>query len=301
MIYYYTAFGLIIKSELKLPELNSIKPSEPDFQIRFGYVPNSLKTVRFKGILFETNSNEFLFRNDIVNIYICEGKDIWLHPNKNSSFHEIRLHVLGTGMGIILHQRGIHPLHGSSIVYQNHAYIFSGSSTSGKSSLAAAFAKKGYKILSDDISVITVNETGIFEVQPGIPHIKIWKDVQDVLNFPNVKKKVRPQLEKYYISHQIEFHDNPVPLEAVIVLNIKRSEGIEFSKVSGVEKFNSLRDNTFRIRIMDSSGHTESHFHTFSKLANSVELYKIKRASIPLNIKELADFIEQKIILADGN
>jgi len=299
--YYYQAFGLVIQSELVLPELNTIDQTDPNILIRIGPTPSKLERVSFRGALFESSPTEFLFSNDIVSIYIKDGKTIDIKPNSTASDQDIRLYILGTGMGVVLHQRGLLPLHGSSIAYNGRAYIFSGSSTSGKSSLAAAFALKGYKVLADDISVVKKDKNGIFMVHPGIPHIKIWHDVQSVLSFPDVTDRVRPQLEKYYLSHQIEFLTEPLPIEAICILSIKREKGFEYSKITGVDKFNSIRNNTFRIRILDSSGQTEAHFHTVSHLSKSIDLYRICRPSIPLNVIELADFIEQNIILANEN
>ena len=137
-------------------------------------------------------------------------------------------------------------------------------------------------------------------VQPGIPHIKIWHDVQSILKFPNVTKRVRPHLEKYFLSDQIEFYNKPVPLETICILNINHEIGFKFIKLSGVEKFNAIRSNTFRIRILDSVGKSESHFHTVALLANSIDVYKIYRPAIPLNIKELAEHVEQKIIFGNA-
>jgi hypothetical protein len=294
--HYYQVFGLVIQSELVLPELNTSDQTEPDINILIGPIPSKLEKVSFKGAIFESSPDEFLFSNDIVNLHIKNGKTIFFQPNNNASDQEIRLYILGTGMGVILHQRGLLPIHGSSIAHNGYAYIFSGISTSGKSTLAAAFALKGYKVLADDISVVKKDNNGIFMVHPGIPHIKIWNDVQSVLNFPEVTERVRPQLEKYFITHQIEFYNEPLPLAAICVLNIKRDKGFKYSKITGVNKFNSLRNNTFRIRILDSSGQTEAHFQTVSQLANSIDLYNIYRPSIPLNINELVDFIEQNIM-----
>jgi hypothetical protein len=296
---YYQVFGLVVQSELVLPELNTIDQAKPDIIIRIGPTPGKLEKVSFRGAIFESSPEEFLFSNDIVKLHIKDGKTICFQPNDTASDQEIRLYILGTGLGVILHQRGLLPIHGSSIAHNGRAYIFSGISTSGKSSLAAAFALKGYKVLADDISVVKKDKNGIFMVHPGIPHIKIWNDVQSVLNFPEVTERVRPQLEKYFLSHQIEFYNEPLPIAAICVLNIKRDKGFEYSKITGVDKFNSLRNNTFRIRILDSIGQTQAHFQTISQLANSIDLYSICRPSIPLNINELADFVEKNIVLAN--
>ena len=80
-------------------------------------------------------------------------------------------------MGALLHQRGLLAIHGSAVRNDKNTCIITGKSGVGKSSLAAGLLELGYTLVADDISVIGNLENGGFFVHPGIPSLKLWKDV----------------------------------------------------------------------------------------------------------------------------
>ena len=88
----------------------------------------------------------------------------------------MRLFLLGTSFGALLMQRGILPLHGSAMVVNGRGVVFTGMSGAGKSSLLAAFRKKGYPFLTDDVVAVTVDTAGTAWIHPSYPQQKLWRD-----------------------------------------------------------------------------------------------------------------------------
>ncbi|NJM24074.1 MAG: AAA family ATPase [Richelia sp. SM1_7_0] len=85
-------------------------------------------------------------------------------------------------LGTALRLQGKICLHSSVIAVDNRAIAIIGASCAGKSTTAAALAKRGYPILASDIAVLY--DCGAFKVQPGYPRLRLRKSA----NIGGVKK-----------------------------------------------------------------------------------------------------------------
>lgn len=294
--YHYSIFGLIIESEIELPGLIQLNIAPPDTWIRLGSVPEHLKEAQNKGILYESSNNDFLFRLDSIGRYrVQNGSEITIQADQNASPEEIQLFLLGSAMGGLLHQRGILPIHGSAISKDQDAYIIAGVSSSGKSSLAAAFSERGFTLLTDDVSVIHFKQ-GKPMVHPGTPYLKLWGDVLSNFNEVSELQRVRPKLEKFYKPVRTIPLTDPVALRNIIVLGVKNTPGFSIEKLSGAESFNQLWNNTYRMQYSENLDQGTVQFKNLAKLANSTKIFRVERPAHPLQLKEFADFIQQNII-----
>jgi energy-coupling factor transporter ATP-binding protein EcfA2 len=289
--YFYKVYGLCIGSELELPELAMVEDPEMNVTIEFGYVPEHLPVIRGSGVLFEAAPNDFLFKFEGIGRYrVQNGSQITIQPEREALAKEIRLVLLGSCIGALLHQRGMLALHGSAISDGYKTVILTGPSGVGKSTLAAGLNELGYSVIADDISVIGQNGHGHFIVESGIPHLKLWKDVLAHLNKRDDLSKVRPHLEKYRMPIPVVKVHSPV-VSTILVLNPSNSTDFSYSRIIGREKFHLLRNNTYRLQFIDRMNQTEVHFRNLSKLVNSIQMYDVNRPRDPLNILEFAKYI----------
>lgn len=286
--YTYKAFGLIFSSEFEIPEF--IKSNEePEIKIKLGIVPKQLKSISEKGIKYQVAKNEFLLEVDeIAKYYVKNGNEIIVESKRKNVDKEIRLFLLGSVLGALFLQRGLLPIHGSSVKINNQAFIFTGLSGVGKSSLAAFFAKKGYQILADDICVINKNH----DVEPGFPKMKIWKDIMDKLGIKdNSLNKIRPEIMKFHVSVQNNFYSKPVKLDKILILNTRNDAGFKCEEITGLQKFNIIKANTFRYKFIDGLGLQLKHFQLLNKLLPEIKVYRITRPQSPIMLEELTKFI----------
>ena len=292
--YHYKVYGLTIGSELELPELSPIQNTKVDVSIGFGNVPEHLPEVRGSGILFEAALNDFLFKFEGIGRYrVQDGNRILIQAEKEVLPSELRLVLLGSSIGALLHQRGMLAIHGSAITDGKQTAILSGQSGVGKSTLAAGLHELGYSVIADDISVIGQNGKHLI-VERGIPHLKLWKDVLVHLKKTDDFSKVRPQLEKYRIPVTL-LAEAPPSLSKMVILNVSNSKDFSYSEILGKDKFHLLRDNTYRLQFIDKMNQTEAHFRNLSRLVNSIQMFHANRPVDPLNILDFAKYISEII------
>ncbi len=292
----FGAFGLIIDSEIPLPELIPYGGGNaPDVRIRLGAIPTHLEEPSLTGVLFEVKGNQFLLRIVGVGAYLAEnGSNITIDPVPGCDAQEIRVFLFTSVFGALLHQRGCLPLHASSVVKEDQAFAFAGPSGVGKSTLAAALEQRGYHLIADDITVINLDRIEQPAVVPGYPRLKLWKDVINHLGFEHGEPtRLRQTMEKYSIPSQ-GFHDQPFPLKAVYCMEIGNNQGhASLQPIKGCDKLSSLTRNTYRVRFLKGMDIGNRHFTQANALARSVRMVSLWRTKDLTQLQGLLDLLEE--------
>jgi len=291
-LFKYKAFGLTIQSDIECPEL-IISSGTPNVIIQAGSVPESIEDPLFSGVRFQTKEQEFLLQVDnIARYYIQNGNKITIDIYQNADLSEVRLFLLGSAIGALIHQRGLLPFHGSSVKIGESAIILSGLSGAGKSTLAAAFQKKGYSLLSDDVSVISFSENEHPIVHPGYPQMKLWPDsILKLGGDPAHYSKTRKQLEKHSIPITDSFWDKPLPLSKIFIITSSNLGELKVEQIKGVEKFSLLKTHTYRFNFVAGKEMNSLHFKSFDLLAKSTEIIRLSRPSGKFIFDELINLI----------
>jgi len=286
--YIYKAFGLIIKSDFEILELLSYSGT-PDVEIVLGYAPENIERIGKQGVKYQASKNEFLLEVDnIARYYVCNGIKIIVDLFKENADEEVRLFLLGSAFGALFLQRGLLPIHGSSIKTGTSATIFTGLSGVGKSSMAAYLINLGYQAMADDISVVNDN----LDVVPGFPNLKIWDDVLKKLDITNESlSQIRPDIKKYKLSIIDNYFNQDLPLRNIVILASKNSPGFEYEELKGMKKFNAIRKNTYRHKFVLGLEKQEDHFQILNKLLPKIKVFRVSRPQSGLMLKELGDFI----------
>jgi hypothetical protein len=196
---FYTAYGLRIKSELFLPDLLAAQSGEPDVSIHYGPVPMALLHPRGIGGAYQASPEVFLLTvPGIARYLVCDGREICIEPAPTATDDDVRIFMLGSAMGALLHQRQRLVLHASAIQTDLGAVLFTGHSGAGKSTLLAAMVQRGYAMLADDITVVQFGADGAPVAIPGYPCTRLWADAAAKLNHPTEPlRRVREALEVF--------------------------------------------------------------------------------------------------------
>lgn len=292
----YIIYGLIFESEIELNEFIPLMESSDeaiDVVIKLGKVPSHLPKYIEKGVAYQACEDDFIFIVPHICRYrVQKGKLITCEPLKESVIYELKLFLFGSVFGALFYQRDYLPIHGSSFMSGNGGIIISGHSGSGKSSLTAEFELRGNQIISDDITLLTLSEQDEFVIMPGVPYLKIWKDVIDNLDIKGDFKPVRPNLKKYYKPLNYPPTEDNYSISKIIVLSAKNVNHYRLKEITGFDKLATLRQVTYRYKFVEGLNKTKSFFRNISNLSTKYELYLLERPKSPLQVKGLADFIE---------
>ncbi|MEH6945324.1 aldolase [Bacillus sp. JJ722] len=292
----YKAFGMIISSEILLPELTRINIVDHNADIVIEKA--ELYSIWSEQSKAESNfiikPNWIMFHiSDVGYFSIENGNRIVFSPLREAHEDEIRLYILGSCMGALLLQRGILPLHGSAIAIEGKAYAIVGDSGAGKSTLASAFLKRGYKLLSDDVIPVTLNEENIPMVTPAYPQQKLWLESLNHFEMQsNQYRSLISRADKFAIPVQSMFATESLPLAGIFELvTSTENEEVKIHPIQDLQRFYKLFYHTYRNFFIQESGLMDWHFNISSKMINKISFFQLCRPTTRFTAHDLTDVI----------
>jgi hypothetical protein len=297
MHHRYKAFGLNIESDILCPELlPSVVP--PDVIIKTNSFSTTLLGAKASGACFQAAPGTVLLTCHAATFLVSEGSRILVNPASQTADKMVRLILLESAFGALLHQRGILPLHGSAVRVKEGAIIFVGPSASGKSTLAAALTGRGYSMLADEICAVSFDDDGNPSVSPAYPQLSLWPDVIEKLG----KKKedlepLRKRLQKVKMIVGDSFCESTLPLVGIYVLNAVNAYSSELVPMSGAEKIEHLITNTYQPWLLDGLGGKENNFEMSAIIAQCTPMCGANHPKTPPDrLDDFVDMVEEDLI-----
>ena len=293
--FLYSVFGLTVRSDVEIEELPSAPPgAKIDLTIRVASVaPEGLQP----GYAL-TAEGTLLFVPKVGRYLIREGREIVIDADPAASDRNVRLYLLGSALGAILHQRGMLPLHANAIEIDGRAVAFSGHSGAGKSTIAAWFHDMGFRILSDDVCVVGFDAQARAIAYPGIPRLRLWREaLENSGRTWGDYQRSFDDTDKYDVPTHSAAPLEPLPLDSVYLLR-KAPDGVDAAEVrrlTGVEAVDALVSNTYRGAYLQTIGRTGEHLITCAKLAKAIPIFKAQRLWGFDRFNEQAKLLEEHI------
>ena len=148
---------------------------------------------------------------------------------------------------------------------------------------------QGWKLLADDI--VAISSDGY--VLPGIPRIKLWKDSLESLKINPINLyPVRSKMNKFVLNKEkLKISLNRSKLKSIYLLrHSKNSEEDKNKKPIEIEsekfKFISLRNNTFRPRLIKGLNKEQNFIKKIFRIVKEKNLYIL---SLPRGISKMQD------------
>ena len=299
--HHYRAFNLSFASSLPLPELSPSAAQAADVLVREGRVPRRLpaEDVQQEGWFFEGHlyyqigAGKVLLEVVEAGRYLIQGgASITIQRRAGVSDDQVRFYLLGSCLGFLLLSRGLFALHGSAVTDGQRCWLFIGESGAGKSTTAAAFLQRGYRLLADDVSLVGFDEAGRALVYPAFPQIKLWEDSAQALAVEDsALKLILPDWEKYKMSVAQHFAAEPMPLAAIFQLWPVEGGKAALRRLEGMEKFRALSSNIYRGAAIADFGLQPQHFAFCSRLLQQFPVYQLERPSGGFQIQELLELL----------
>lgn len=284
---HFTAFGLIIASELPLGILSE-SSGEPDILIRIEKLAPMPFVTRdgWQHQLYQVDNDVFLAWNEVA-VFRLRPNEIVIDPRPNVSDDLLRLFVLGPVMGVLLEKRDYLTLHASCVAVDTAAIAFLGQKGRGKSTMGAAFVKQGFAMITDDILALNTSIDGVPMAIPGFPQLKLWPDTAAAVG--ETHETVRPLVpdsEKLGRSTAGTFQRSPLPLRHVFFLEYGRD--VSLQKLRGSIILTRLLSQTYGYRFLDADHIGTPEFVRWARLASHVNAYRLVR---PLDLQSLDEHV----------
>jgi hypothetical protein len=304
-MYFYQAYQLTIRADFPFPEfLPAVPPvggidsdAPPDVVIRYGAVPLTLEGATGRGVLYQATAKQFLLAMDGVARYLVQdGNEIIVEPAPASLDSDVRVFLLGSCLGALLHQRGMLVLHAGAVHTDRGAVLFTGSSGSGKSTLLGELLRRGHTMMVDDVCAVVLDPAGAPLVLPGYPRIRLWADAAEKLEHDiGGMVKTRPEMEKYERQVTEQYWDQPAPLRRIYLLNTVNRDLLALNPEPRIHTFQIMLHNTYRQRFVDGLQMRAAHFDLITAVARQTGVTSVTRPAQPFRLQELADLIERDL------
>ena len=184
-------------------------------------------------------------------------RNIWATWPPESSLANATSYLLGPVLGLVLRLRGVTCLHASSVAFEDRSIALVGQTGAGKSTTAAAFARQGYGVISDDIVALVERENALY-VMPAYPHLCLWPEsVKMIYDSADALPRLIPDWDKRRLTLGEEgtrFESRCLPLAAIYVLGERRRDPAPFVEpITPQNALLSLVADTYANKILDLS------------------------------------------------
>lgn len=249
MTYLYSAFGLLLESNLPIPGPQPMATNLPaDVSVHLGEKPAwialdpepqtepyysspylgersepALRVWRLRGGAF----HRLLYSDATQFIVDSAGTQVWATWPPGLTLEDTATYLLGPILGLVLRLRGTVCLHASAVAIANQAVVLLGPAGAGKSTTAAGFAQLGYPVFSDDVVPLSEDAAQFF-VLPAYPHLRLWPDsVDSLFGSAEALPRLTPTWDKRYLDLLRDagsFQRERLPLAAIYFLGERSAE-----------------------------------------------------------------------------
>lgn len=296
------------QTELSIPELPMAQAGGcPVIQIVLGAIPETLSHPLIATAQCQANVDEFLLRiAGVAGYYARDGREVVVEPEAGAPALDVRAYLLSNIFAVLCHQRGLLPLHAGGVRTEAGVVAFLGASGSGKSSLTAFLARRGYSIVCDDICLIDPAAPVERRVLPVAPWLKLWRSTMDALGEqPDPQMRTFTEDDKYRLVQQDD--PAPLPLAQVIVLKKMNSEETHsganetsFRALSPAQAVQSMLHNTYQAWLVHGTGQAGPYFERCGKALEGVAAFAMARpwgfAAMDATLDALEEHLRSKNI-----
>lgn len=295
-LFIYTAYTLIFGSELELPELLTSQEPQGDVAVTILVSDQLLERVSEDACITEPE-RFYLNLSGVASYEVRDGTKIEIKLAQNADLREVKLYLLGTCFGMLLHQRNILAFHASSVATPKGAVFFTGPSGIGKSTLLYTLTQLGYTMLSDDVIGISLKEASLPMALPSFPRSKLREDSALKLGLePSPEDTTVPNLDKTQLDLRQHFSAASVPVRRIYNLHADDGSDIRIIPKVPFDALTTIVENTYRAEFLDHPSLRTSHFGLVTQLANHIGVFDVFRPKIPLQPERLARALERHFL-----
>ncbi len=287
-------FGWRVRSAIPLPDLLPWDGDarEPDISIVLGSVPPLTNPSRQFSPSVQIGDGVVRVSIPDVATYLAQGGNrIVVDTELPTAAPDLRVFLLGTVLAVISFQRSRLPLHASVVEVDGGALVLGGDSGAGKSTMAAAFVRRGFRVLSDDLCLLDQGESGPL-IQPAYPRLRLWKQTAVHLGLDTTGiERARKSLGKHHFPvATADFHAAALPPILVVGMGFSDHPSAQV-QISPVSQGMAMRHYFLihRWRLGLAMGHQPLFFASMAELVRHCRVVTLERPRDFALIDEAAD------------
>ena len=318
----YSVFGLLLRSNLPIPELAPAPAtsSDPVVNIHMNESPpadsSGLQILTYTSEytdptgqpalrIWKTADGQFLHLSyfDGTQFWMDRGgTELWAQWPDNLTIEDTATYLLGPVLGLLLRLRGVTCLHASAISIGDRAIAFVGSEGAGKSTTAAMFAQMDCPVLSDDVVALTERQ-GAYYVFPAYPYLSLWADSVTIVYGPEKKlPSFSANWDKRMLSlsaNNLKFERKPIALAALFILGERDSlaNSPRVEPLTPKEGLLSLVANSYATNLLDQDMRA-AEFEFLGRMLRSVRVQRLIVHQDPTRIDRLRDVVLRSLDMA---
>ena len=306
MFQKYLTCGLIIQSEMELPELFPVEYSRmPDIHIQLGVVePDSLSNSSVIKPFSRLNPNEYFFEfPKLLRMLIRNGNKIKVEL-LSDDIPFARQFIYENALPMAMMQRKMVLFRASGVVDENdRVWLFFALPRSGKTATALKLVERGYRFFSDNIIGLTLNPDGSIVATPFGPAVYLWPPVemaQQVLSDYKLSP-IRDGINKKVGVFDAEQWSPESKTVAGLIEVEHIANKMGHHLITMVEAFEVLRNGIYFNHNTAYMDMEPQIFGMLSSLVKQTKLLRVTRPKLSESYAEVAEYIDLQVIHGGRN
>lgn len=292
----YRVYGLAVCSDIELAGWPSAEVREPDVRICLGTVsaPEPPEE-RYRAAGHVEPGKVLLAVRGVARYSVIGGSTIIVDAESGATPEDVRLYLLGSMFGTLLHQRGKYPLHASAVEINDRGVAFAGPSGAGKSTMVAQLSRRGAHLITDDISVIEPLGEDEVGVWPSVARVKLDLPGLEALN--ETHRNLGPaggNRNKFHLPIERRDESRPIPLRRLYVLQ-DSPDALWIEPLSGMNATQAVIDETYFLGFVGGLGLTKENFLRAASVARAVKICRLHRPRGFEHLQRVAELVEADI------
>lgn len=298
----YRAFGLVLEADREIPALSDVEASshesaditvaltgpgpwddlEPGESDWHESVPDDVGHV-LRVTRFPSGGFRFAYTDGVEFVIAPGGSSVRARWPEGLTLEDTVEYLLGPVIAFILRMRGVVCLHASAVAAADgdRCFALMAPGGHGKSTTAAACARQGLGVLTEDILALKYRG-GEFWATPAYPRVRLWPQAVDGLfGSPEALPRITPQnetWEKRYLDLNapgFAYQHTPLPLGAIYTLECEEISPPTLEFLPAAEAFVTLIGNVYSL-CRPTSAQRAREFAFLEGVARSVPVKRYR-------------------------
>jgi hypothetical protein len=288
----YQAYGLTIEIPFACADLAPADAAASiDIVVEEGVVAASLPSPVLSEPWFDVAPGSFLCRGGRrTGRFLVDRADrVVFERNPEADDSLLAVHFTANVLPAILRQRGLLVLHANAAVADGAAVVVGGVTGAGKSTTLAALLDRGFKMLSDDVTVLRLGGHGPIEVVPGVARMHLSNASASAVGVDLATLPRQPwRRYKAAVPTEPSMATAAAPLGAVYVLSSERGDRVSCTELAGAAKFDALLGCVYGPLL---GGEHPALFRLLSAVLEHVAVFELRRPDDRWSVGEVVDCI----------